>query len=117
PAGTRASPRDRNRGPEAFASQAAVLARQKLPGLGFYPEERRAYPQGSVAAQVLGYVGVDDKGLAGLEFQLDRELAGKTGHETIVKDPAGRAIDVVNNRPEIPGRDVTITIDHTIQAN
>jgi cell division protein FtsI (penicillin-binding protein 3) len=102
---------------QADPTQAAALAKQKLPGLGFYPEERRAYPQGSVAAQVLGYVGVDDKGLAGLEFQLDRELAGKAGHETIVKDPAGRAIDVVDNRPEIPGRDVSITIDHTIQAN
>jgi cell division protein FtsI (penicillin-binding protein 3) len=102
---------------QADPTQAAALARQKLAGLGFYPEERRAYPQGSVAAQVLGYVGVDAQGLAGLEFQLDRQLAGKAGHETIVKDPAGRAIDVVNNRPATPGRDVTITIDHTIQAN
>lgn len=102
---------------QADPTQAASLARQKLAGLGFYPEERRAYPQGSVAAQVLGYVGVDAQGLAGLEFQLDRQLAGKAGHETIVKDPAGRAIDVVNNRPATPGRDVTITIDHTIQAN
>ncbi len=102
---------------QADPAQAAALAKLKLPGLGFYPEERRAYPQGSVAAQVLGYVGVDDKGLAGLEFSLDRDLAGKAGHETIVKDPAGRAISVVSDRPEIPGRDVTLTIDHTIQAN
>src|SRR5205085_463515 len=97
--------------------EAAALAKQKLAGLGFYPEERRAYPQGSVAAQVLGYVGIDDKGLSGLEFGLDRDLAGRSGHETIVKDPAGRPIDVTSDRPAIPGRDVTLTIDHTIQAN
>jgi cell division protein FtsI (penicillin-binding protein 3) len=102
---------------QADPTQAAVLEKQKIAGLGFYPEERRAYPQGSVAAQVLGYVGIDDKGLAGLEFQFNRDLAGRSGHETVVKDPAGRAIDVVSDRPEIPGRDVTLTIDHTVQAN
>src|SRR6266581_9488727 len=102
---------------QADPAQAAALQRLKLPGFGFYPEERRAYPQGSVAAQVLGYVGVDNQGLAGVELQLDRQLAGRAGHETIVKDPAGRAIDVIADRPEVPGRDVTLTIDHTIQAN
>ena len=102
---------------QADPNRAAALQKLKLGGLGFYPEERRAYPQGSVAAQVLGYVGVDDSGLAGLEFGLDRELAGRPGHETIVKDPTGRAIDVLSDRPAIPGRDVTVTIDHTIQAN
>src|SRR6266581_5227299 len=102
---------------QADPAQAAALQRLKLPGFGFYPEERRAYPQGSVAAQVLGYVGVDNKGLAGVELQLDRQLAGRAGHETIVKDAAGRAIDVIADRPEVPGRDVTLTIDHTIQAN
>ncbi len=102
---------------QADPTQAAALAREKIAGFSFYPEERRAYPQGSVAAQVLGYVGVDDKGLAGLEFELDHDLAGRSGHETIVKDPAGRAIDVVADRPAVPGRDVTLTIDHTIQAN
>src|SRR5205807_5024778 len=93
---------------QADPVEAAALARQKILGLGFYPEERRAYPQGSVAAQLLGYVGVDDKGLAGVELGLDHALAGRAGHETIVKDPAGRAIEVVRDRPEVPGRDVTL---------
>jgi cell division protein FtsI/penicillin-binding protein 2 len=94
-----------------------VLQRQKIPGFGFYPEERRSYPLGSVAAQVLGFVGVDDTGLSALEFQLDRELAGRAGQETIVRDPAGRTIDVVSDRPEVDGRDVYLTLDQTIQAN
>jgi cell division protein FtsI/penicillin-binding protein 2 len=102
---------------QADAAQAAVLARRHIPGLGFLPEERRAYPQGIVGAQVLGYVGVDDKGLAGLELQLDHDLAGSAGHQTLVKDPSGHVIDVLDDRPERQGRDVTLTLDHTIQAN
>jgi cell division protein FtsI/penicillin-binding protein 2 len=85
--------------------------------LFFYPEERRTYPQGSVASHVLGYAGVDNQGLAGLELELDRTLAGKPGSETIVRDPFGRVIDVVAERPERQGRDVFLTLDQTIQAN
>jgi len=102
---------------QADPAQAAALQRLKLSGFGFYPEERRTYPQGSVAAQVLGYVGIDGDGLSGLELQFDKQLAGRAGHETIVKDPSGRVIDVEQQRAETPGRDVFLTLDHTIQAN
>jgi cell division protein FtsI (penicillin-binding protein 3) len=102
---------------QADPAQAAALQRLKLSGFGFYPEERRTYPQGSVAAQVLGYVGIDGDGLSGLELQFDKQLAGLAGHETVVKDPGGRVIDVEQQRPERPGRDVFLTLDHTIQAN
>ena len=74
------------------------------------------YPQHTVASQVLGYAGVDNTGLAGLELALDRELAGRPGKETIVRDPFGRTIDVVSSTPEQPGRDVFLTLDHTLQA-
>jgi cell division protein FtsI (penicillin-binding protein 3) len=102
---------------QADPAQAAALQRLKLPGFGFYPEERRSYPQGSVAAQVLGYVGIDGDGLAGLELQFDHQLAGRAGQETIVKDPTGRVIDVQQQRAERPGRDAFLTLDHSIQAN
>jgi cell division protein FtsI (penicillin-binding protein 3) len=102
---------------QADPAQAAALKRLKLPGFGFYPEERRSYPQRSVAAQVLGYVGIDGAGLAGLELQFDRELSGRAGTETLVKDPAGQVLDVQHVRPEVPGRDVYLTLDHSIQAN
>jgi len=113
---------DRSRGfvyiaRQADAARAAVLVRKKIPGLGFVTDERRWYPQHSVGAQVLGYVGVDNRGLSGLEFELDRELAGASGHQTLIKDPTGRVIDVVGDRPEVQGGDVTLTLDHTIQAN
>ena len=102
---------------QADPAQAASLQRLKLSGFGFYPEEKRSYPQRSVAAQVLGYVGIDGDGLSGLELGFDRDLAGSAGKETIVKDPSGRVIDVQQERPETPGRDVFLTLDHSIQAN
>ncbi len=48
-------------------------------GVGFYPEEQRYYPQGPVASQVLGYAGLDNKGLEGLERSLDGTLVGPSG--------------------------------------
>jgi cell division protein FtsI (penicillin-binding protein 3) len=102
---------------QADPAQAAALQRLKLPGLGFYTEERRSYPQRSVAAQVLGYVGIDGEGLAGLELQFDDALSGRPGKETLVKDPSGRVIDVQNRQAEVPGRDLFLTVDHSIQAN
>jgi cell division protein FtsI (penicillin-binding protein 3) len=102
---------------KADPERAAALQRRGLAGLDFYPEERRSYPQRTVAAQVLGYAGVDNNGLAGLELRLDRDLAGRPGKETIVRDPFGRTIDVVSSTPERPGRDVFLTLDHTLQAN
>jgi cell division protein FtsI (penicillin-binding protein 3) len=101
---------------KADAERAAALQRRGLAGLGFYNEERRIYPQHTVAAQVLGYAGVDNNGLAGLELGLDRDLSGRPGKETIVRDPFGRTIDVVSSTPEQPGRDVFLTLDHTLQA-
>jgi cell division protein FtsI (penicillin-binding protein 3) len=99
------------------AARAKLLQRQRIPGFGFYPEERRSYPLGSVAAQVLGYVGVDDTGLAGVELERNHDLAGRPGQETIVTDPGGRTIDVLSDRPEVDGRDIYLTLDQTIQAN
>jgi cell division protein FtsI/penicillin-binding protein 2 len=97
--------------------RAAVLERKGLAGLHFYAEERRSYPQQTVASQALGFAGVDNRGLAGLEFALDGDLAGKPGAETMITDPAGRAIDVVRERPAVQGRDVYLTLDGTLQSN
>jgi len=97
--------------------KANALAEQEIPGFAFYPEELRTYPQGGVASHVLGFAGTDNRGLDGLERSLDKTLAGRPGFETIVKDPFGRAIDVLTSRPERAGKNVTLTIDHQIQAN
>jgi cell division protein FtsI (penicillin-binding protein 3) len=102
---------------KADPAKAAQLEKLNLAGLGFFSEELRSYPQKSVAAHVLGYAGIDNKGLEGLERSLDRSLVGKPGSQTTVRDPGGRVIDVVETEPERAGEDVFLTIDHRIQAH
>jgi cell division protein FtsI (penicillin-binding protein 3) len=101
---------------QADPEKAQALQQQGIVGLGFYPEEKRIYPQGRVGASVVGYAGVDNKGLAGLELSLNRVLTGQTGEKTIVKDPFGRTLEVVSSKARSDGRDVYLTIDHTLQG-
>jgi cell division protein FtsI (penicillin-binding protein 3) len=112
---------DRSRGfvyvaREADPEKAAALKRRHLAGLGFYPEERRFYPLGPVASQVVGFAGIDDKGLAGMELERDHTLSGRAGRQTVIKDPFGRVVDVLDSVSERDGHDVFLTIDHTIQS-
>jgi cell division protein FtsI/penicillin-binding protein 2 len=102
---------------KADPRKAKILEAKDFAGLGFYPEELRFYPQGPVASQVIGYAGLDNKGLEGLEHSLESTLAGTPGSQTIVKDPFGRALDVVETKPEKSGRSVRLTIDREVQAN
>ena len=102
---------------KADPAKAAKLEALALPGIEFYAEELRAYPQRTVAAHVLGFAGLDNEGLEGLEKAHDRELAGKPGSKTIVKDPLGQVIDEIESKPERPGADVFLTLDHRMQAN
>ncbi len=101
---------------KADPQRAAILKRAGVVGLGFISEEQRVYPLNHVAAQVVGYAGTDNHGLAGLELGLERELAGKPGSETVIRDPSGRVIDVLHSTSAREGKDVMLTIDHTIQA-
>ncbi|HEX4679973.1 MAG TPA: penicillin-binding protein 2 [Gaiellaceae bacterium] len=96
---------------------AAAFLKKGFVGVNSYPEEKRAYPQRSVASQVIGFAGTDNKGLGGLEVRYDRNLTGKTGKQTIVRDPFGRAINVLSMTPEQQGHDIFTTIDSKIQAN
>jgi cell division protein FtsI (penicillin-binding protein 3)/stage V sporulation protein D (sporulation-specific penicillin-binding protein) len=112
---------DRSRGFVYIARKAdpervRVIKQAGILGLGFLNEEQRFYPLDHVAAQVVGYAGTDNHGLAGLELGLEDKLSGKPGSETVIRDPAGRAIDVIKSTNAQDGQNVTLTIDHTIQA-
>ncbi|HEX2045342.1 MAG TPA: penicillin-binding protein 2 [Gaiellaceae bacterium] len=113
---------DRSRGfvyvaRKADPERAEALRRQDIVGFGFYPEERRAYPQRAIASEVVGYAGVDNRGLSGIELEYDAVLAGEGGSKTIVRDPFGRTLQVIESDPVRDGRDVHLTIDHTIQGH
>jgi cell division protein FtsI (penicillin-binding protein 3) len=96
---------------------AAALEAKQLPGIGFLPETRRYYPSDDLAPQVLGFVGLDGRGLAGLEQQFQSLLAGRPGREVVEADPRGVLIPQGENVdvPPIPGDDLTLTIDRQIQ--
>jgi cell division protein FtsI/penicillin-binding protein 2 len=101
---------------QADPEKAKALQQRNIVGLGFYPEEKRIYPQRRVGSSVVGYAGVDNTGLAGLEKSLDKVLTGRKGENTIVKDPFGRTLEVVASKPRADGRDVRLTLDHTLQG-
>jgi cell division protein FtsI/penicillin-binding protein 2 len=69
-----------------------IIRENSLPGLGFLKESKRYYPMGDLAAQVLGFVGTDDKGLAGIENTLDSVLKSAVEPQLVETDHAGRPI-------------------------
>ncbi|HWE82975.1 MAG TPA: penicillin-binding protein 2 [Gaiellaceae bacterium] len=100
----------------ADPARAALFLKKGFEGVLSYPEEYRTYPQGTVAAQVLGFAGVDENGLGGIELEYNHKLTGRPGKQTIVRDPTGRPIDVISSRAVQEGASVFMTLDHTIQA-
>jgi len=101
---------------QADPVKARALEKRKLPGIGFYPEEKRIYPQGETGASVIGYAGVDNSGLAGIELEEDHALTGQDGQETIVRDPFGTPLDVVESKRVRQGKDVVLTLDARLQS-
>ena len=92
-----------------------AIAKLKLPGIGVMDEPRRRYPQSWLAAQVLGTVGTDNYGLAGIEQSHERQLHGTDGKRKIVRDALGKPISLVEQKRDVPGEDLRLTIDATIQ--
>ena len=86
-----------------------------IPGVYSIAEEKRTYPLKATGAQVIGFAGTENKGLAGIELLYDRQLSGKPGNETIVRDPAGHTIRTISQRPPTSGEDVRLTLDSEIQ--
>lgn len=86
-----------------------------LPGLGVCMEDKRIYPTGALAPQVLGYVGTENKGLAGLEVQYDDLLAGEPGKLQVVSDRVGNRLSTTHLQEAVPGHSITLTIDQDIQ--
>ena len=85
-----------------------------LRGVFFEKENRRVYPQHDLAAQVLGYVDTDEKGLDGIEASLNDQIRGVPGKMMVMADGKRRSYDRSGSAPD-PGGSVTLTIDETIQ--
>jgi cell division protein FtsI/penicillin-binding protein 2 len=100
----------------AGPAKAARFLRLGFAGVASYPEQKRVYPEGTVASQVVGYAGVDGNGLGGLELVYNSALAGHAGSERMVRDPTGQVLEVTSSTPPVEGADVFSTLNHTIQA-
>lgn len=96
---------------------ADTLRDYEIEGLGFIEDSRRVYPSNELACQVLGFVGVDDEGLSGLELYYDDLLAGTPGRLIAERDNRGRPIPggVTYEEEAVDGQDIVLTIDKDIQ--
>lgn len=99
---------------KADAETAGRIKSLNLRGIYFQKESKRFYPKRELAAQVLGYVGMDDEGLSGIEREYDAKLRGRPGRMLISVDARRKWFGSVEKQPE-PGESVVLTIDQQIQ--
>jgi cell division protein FtsI (penicillin-binding protein 3) len=89
----------------------------RIPGLNFVPEPKRYYPQATTAAHVIGFTGLDPKGLEGIELEYDLELQGEPGRLVSSKDAQGRGLaseaqQVIGGQA---GNSLYLTLDRSLQ--
>lgn len=92
------------------------IAALKLPGIHQNKEFRRYYPAGDMVAHIVGFTGVDDKGLEGVELAYQSELMGRPGSRSVIRDRRGQIVeDVGGMRPPQDGKDIRLALDSKIQ--
>jgi len=105
----------------ADSKAADELKESDVKGLGFIPEPKRIYPNGTLLGQVIGFTDIDSIGIEGIEYKYDDSLIGKTRKITLKRDARGHKILSDPNeiqeidRDESSGNDITLTIDSQIQ--
>src|SRR6266496_3062195 len=94
--------------------EAAAVRALKLDGIGFMTESHRFYPNRDLLGPVLGYVGLDNNGLGGIESKFDATIRGKDGKLIVVTDAKKHAFDRIE-RPPTAGASIELTIDSVLQ--
>ena len=99
-------------------AQKEAILKKKYPGVGAQEQQYRIYPNGSLGAQLLGFVNNDGKGVYGVEQALNKQLAGTNGQLKAVTDvhgvPLAANTDNIQQQP-VPGQDVVLTLDVAMQ--
>ena len=96
------------------AEEANRIRDLNLQGIYFQRESKRFYPKGDLAAHIVGYVGLDDKGLAGLEYGMDKTIRGRPGRVLLATDARRKSFQSTEWAAE-PGKNVVLTLDEKIQ--
>lgn len=87
-----------------------------LAGVWLEKEFKRYYPFSHVASHIVGFTSSENKGLEGMERAFDEQLRGKSGKQRVLKDRVGRVVERVENlQDEIPGENITTSIDSRLQ--
>jgi cell division protein FtsI/penicillin-binding protein 2 len=100
---------------KASEEEAARVMALKLPGLDFEAANRRHYPHRGLAAHILGGLNLTEDNKNGVELRYDDVLKGKEGEKIVFKVNGGRDYQTQVLEPPVPGRDLYLTIDATIQ--
>ncbi|HKY33856.1 MAG TPA: penicillin-binding transpeptidase domain-containing protein [Candidatus Polarisedimenticolia bacterium] len=93
----------------------AAVRAMKLEGIRLEREHKRFYPNGALAAHVLGFAGLDNQGMEGLELALDKTIRGRDGQMLAVGDARGQKFLKDMRREPVPGHGVVLALDETIQ--
>jgi len=101
---------------KADLDEAAKIRELDLPGIGMLPDSRRIYPQGELASQLIGTVGIDNQGLTGLEASEDEVLHGTDGEREVVRDALGDELERNTIAGAQTGADLRLTLDASLQA-
>ena len=95
---------------------AQQIQKMRVPGVSLHRDNRRYYPEGEVAGNIVGLNTLDDHGQEGVELAFNDQLAGKGGSRRILRDRMGRQIDDVKDIDvAVDGRDIQLSIDTRIQ--
>lgn len=100
-------------------TQAEMLKKENLAGLGFDAVSQRVYPEGQLASQVVGFVDAEGQGKYGFEQANDAELRGKNGLLKTVTDVRSVPLTVTDKnikQPAVDGKNMVMTIDRNIQS-
>jgi len=96
--------------------EAQAVKALDLDGLEFLPEHSRYYPNRTLAAQLVGFTGIDGNGLEGIEYLFDAELTGRPQIATVLKDAFGRGFEAQDDiDANTSGNNVVLAIDGAIQ--
>jgi cell division protein FtsI (penicillin-binding protein 3) len=97
--------------------QRAAIEKYDFKGIDFLKESKRFYPQRELGVHVIGFAGVDAKGLEGVELEYDEFIRGEPGYMIISRDALGRSItpQSISYRQSLDGCEVILTIDKNIQ--
>lgn len=89
----------------------------KINGLHFVTERKRYYPQATTAAHVIGFTGLDPRGLEGLELEYDQQLQGQPGRLVSSRDARGRGLASADQMVQggVPGHNLYLTLDRSLQ--